>query len=184
MNIFVLDKDPKLCAQAHCDKHVVKMCIEYAQLLSTAARLRGFEHGGYRSTHERHPCTIWAAKDLRNWGWLLRLAYQLGTEYTFRYDRIHKSTEALHYLPKDLIAEVAREVEPPRSFALAMPDEYKDQDVVKAYRAYYLGAKREIAVWTKRSSPAWWESAVSKTAGSLYDTSSARSSGVHVFQPA
>jgi hypothetical protein len=40
MNIFVLDQDPKLAAQAHLDKHVVKMIIEYAQLLSTAHRLR------------------------------------------------------------------------------------------------------------------------------------------------
>lgn len=39
MNIFYLSKDPELAAQYHCDKHVVKMIIEYAQLLSTAHRL-------------------------------------------------------------------------------------------------------------------------------------------------
>jgi hypothetical protein len=47
MNIFYLDEDPKICAQYHCDKHVVKMIIEYAQLLSTAHRvLDGFEGYG------------------------------------------------------------------------------------------------------------------------------------------
>lgn len=40
MNIFVLHEHPKTCAQMHLDKHVVKMIIEYAQLLSTAHRLR------------------------------------------------------------------------------------------------------------------------------------------------
>lgn len=40
MNIFVLDRDPKVAAQMHLDRHVVKMIIEYAQLLSTAHRLR------------------------------------------------------------------------------------------------------------------------------------------------
>lgn len=40
MNIFALDNDPKVAAQMHLDKHVVKMIIEYAQLLSTAHRLR------------------------------------------------------------------------------------------------------------------------------------------------
>ena len=35
MNIFVLDTDPVKCAQSHCDKHVVKMVLETAQLLST-----------------------------------------------------------------------------------------------------------------------------------------------------
>ena len=34
MNIFYLDADPVKCAQAHVDKHVVKMILEYAQLLA------------------------------------------------------------------------------------------------------------------------------------------------------
>ena len=33
MNIFYLDKDPKICATMHCDKHVVKMIIESNQIL-------------------------------------------------------------------------------------------------------------------------------------------------------
>ena len=39
MNIFYLDKDPKVCAKMHVDKHCVKMIVEYAQLLSTAHRV-------------------------------------------------------------------------------------------------------------------------------------------------
>jgi hypothetical protein len=39
MNIFYLDPDPTICAQWHVDKHVVKMILEYAQLLSTAHRI-------------------------------------------------------------------------------------------------------------------------------------------------
>ena len=39
MNIFYLDKDPAVSASMHLDRHVVKMCTEYAQLLSTAHRL-------------------------------------------------------------------------------------------------------------------------------------------------
>ena len=39
MNIFYLDDDPKLCAQAHCDRHVVKMILEYAQIMSTSHRV-------------------------------------------------------------------------------------------------------------------------------------------------
>jgi hypothetical protein len=53
MNIFYLDEDPKICAQYHCDKHVVKMIIEYAQLFSTAHRvLDGFEGYGARINRE------------------------------------------------------------------------------------------------------------------------------------
>ena len=39
MNIFYLHNDPKTCAEQHLDKHVVKMLIEYAQLMSTAHRM-------------------------------------------------------------------------------------------------------------------------------------------------
>ena len=39
MNIFYLHKDPVICAEYHIDKHVVKMPIEYAQLMSTAHRV-------------------------------------------------------------------------------------------------------------------------------------------------
>jgi hypothetical protein len=39
MNIFVLDPLPYVAAQQHCDKHVVKMILEYGQMLSTAHRL-------------------------------------------------------------------------------------------------------------------------------------------------
>ena len=50
MNIFFLDKDPKIAAQMQCDKHVVKMILETAQMLSTAARAQGHDIGTqYRS---------------------------------------------------------------------------------------------------------------------------------------
>ena len=39
MNIFYLDPNPQIAAELHCDKHVVKMVIEYGQLLSTAHRM-------------------------------------------------------------------------------------------------------------------------------------------------
>jgi len=39
MNIFYLNPEPKICAEMHLDKHVVKMIIEYAQLMSTAHRV-------------------------------------------------------------------------------------------------------------------------------------------------
>lgn len=38
MNIFVLHRHPRTAARDHCDKHVVKMIVEYAQMLSTAHR--------------------------------------------------------------------------------------------------------------------------------------------------
>ena len=36
MNIFILDENIEKCAQYHCDKHIIKMILESAQLLCTA----------------------------------------------------------------------------------------------------------------------------------------------------
>ena len=46
MNIFYLDTDPVLAAQMQCDKHVVKMILESAQMLCTAHRVLDGEGKG------------------------------------------------------------------------------------------------------------------------------------------
>lgn len=48
MNIFILDKDP-----THCDKHVVKMVLETAQILSTVhhQQLPNSDVKRYKPTH-------------------------------------------------------------------------------------------------------------------------------------
>ena len=61
MNIFVLDYNLEKCAQYHCDRHVVKMILESAQILSTALRMNGIVKG-YRLTHINHPFTVWTLR--------------------------------------------------------------------------------------------------------------------------
>ena len=53
MNIFVLHKDPAVAATMACDKHVVKMILETAQMLCTAARALGSD-APYGATHKKH----------------------------------------------------------------------------------------------------------------------------------
>ena len=65
MNIFFLDDDPKLSAQMQCDKHVVKMILETAQMLSTSARARGHDVG-YKSAYPNHPMTLWVGQSPDN----------------------------------------------------------------------------------------------------------------------
>ena len=83
MNIFVLDKDIKKCAQYHCDRHVIKMILESSQMLSTACRMNGV-HDGYKATHISHPCSIWVRESLDNWFWLRDLVTELNEEYKYR----------------------------------------------------------------------------------------------------
>lgn len=154
MNIFFLDKDPKKSAEYHCDKHVVKMCIEYAQLLSTALHITNSiaNEYVYKPTHVFHPCTIWVSQSLSHWKWLWLLGHHLGNEFTKRYNAIHLSTRVLRNLPVPTrIKDVGWLSDPPK----AMPDAYKVEDTVQSYRNYYLGDKAKFCKW-KIEKPGWW----------------------------
>ena len=153
MNIFVLDDDIEICAQYHVDKHVVKMILESAQLLSSAVRLSGID-AGYRLTHQNHPCSIWVRESLSNWIWLRDLSNALNAEYRYRYDKDinHKSYDVIETLPEPNIEDLGL-----TPFRLAMPDDYKTDSAVESYRIYYMNDKRDIATWKNREIPHWWK---------------------------
>lgn len=124
LNVFYLDHDPRLAAQAHCDRHVVKMVLETAQILSTVWHLQALDSIGelpvfqtldrevaanevpgfvrtlagqriYRATHRAHPCVLWAAESRANYDWLWRLGMHLAEEYTHRYKKRHGTESVL-----------------------------------------------------------------------------------------
>ena len=91
MNIFHLHKDPKICAEYHCDKHVVKMILETAQMLSTAYQKHcGLDDNLYKPAYPKHPMTIWVGDSIENYKYALMLGTELGKQYTKRYRKIHK----------------------------------------------------------------------------------------------
>lgn len=112
MNIFYLDHDVRKCAEMHNNKHVVKMILEYAQLLSTAHRIIdgvlsvGVGPSGrkknvyvladhrdtilYSATHVNHPSAVWVRQSDANYMWLAELLEECCKEYTYRYDKVHK----------------------------------------------------------------------------------------------
>ena len=154
MNIFVLDTCPTVAAQMQCDKHVVKMPLECAQMLSTVHRAYGSDDVAlYKATHKHHPCTLWAAQSTANYYWLYDHFKALAYEYTHRYFKTHLSWSKL----RDVVAyhpALMRDNEP-TPFAQAMPDEYKHDDAVTAYRAYYVNEKAKILTYSRRDKPSW-----------------------------
>lgn len=154
MNIFVLDKNIKKAAQYHCDKHVVKMIVEYAQLLSSAHHLSdsAFAKDCYKLTHKNHPCAIWVRESKANYIWLYNLFNSLCAEYTARYNKVHKT-----YIEKGPVLQNVPDLswKGLTPFPQAMPEEFRRDDAVEAYRAYYRGAKKEIATW-KTKVPEWF----------------------------
>ena len=184
MNIFYLDRDPELAAQYHCDKHVVKMILESAQLLSTAHRVldgvavqgksrtgrnvkrwslsNEFDSVYYSASHVNHPSAVWVRTSPYHYNWLHNLFGHLLTEYTYRYGKTHKCEalyEPLKRWPSKI--EFSDYEDPPQ----CMPDDCKDAfSTVVAYRNYYRNYKASFAKWTWRPTPLWWDEEISKAA--------------------
>jgi len=152
MNIFVLDYDIKKCAEYHCDKHIVKMITETAQMLCSAYYYTNQENlSPYKLAHKHHPCTVWVRESLSNWLWLRDLGLALYEEYQHRYNnKDHKAGDVILGLEVPNLPDNGL-----TNFALAMPLEYKNKDVTKAYRDYYIGDKQHILQYTKRDYPEW-----------------------------
>jgi len=156
MNIFILDKVPEVAASYHCDKHVPKMIVETAQLLSTAHHVLDEDDvmpGIYKTAHKNHPCSIWARESTQNYRWLHRLGEGLIDEYHRRYGfKQHKTMPIMDLLKTAPKNSLNKGLTP---FAQAMPDEYKHENAVTAYRTYYLHDKAPICMW-RLDTPNWW----------------------------
>lgn len=176
MNIFVLDTDAVEAAKLHCDKHVVKMIVESAQMLSTAIRIidgspetrisargRSLKHWRlldsresllYLPTHVNHPCSVWTRESAANYWWHLDLFEALCDEYFFRYGKIHKTDHILRKVlrkgPKTKFMQTDLQ-----SFPICMQDAHKKSDAVESYRTYYREEKSSFARWTNRPIPEW-----------------------------
>ncbi len=183
MNIFYLSHNPQEAAEMHCDKHVVKMIVEYCQLLSTAHRIldgKPFqnvieinninrtkkkntlwlldderENILYKATHISHPSSLWTMQSNENYLWLYQLLSYLIKEYQWRYEKNeHGCLKLLEPLSK-LPFNIKKDVftEP----TPAMPESYIIHgDSISSYRSYYCAEKSSFATWKKREKPFWW----------------------------
>jgi hypothetical protein len=184
MNIFYLDNDTRVCAEMHNDKHLVKMILEYAQLLSTAHRVldgtptivrsatsgrkqtKYMLHGDidgvlYSATHINHPSAVWCRQSAANYVWLQNLLECLCLEYTYRYGKVHKVqgsglSGALQKIPTNINKD-----KPFTEPTPAMPDDVKvPGSSLASYRNYYINNKTHLASWkgkvNSRPIPYWY----------------------------
>jgi hypothetical protein len=177
LNIFYISTDAIQAAQWMVDKHIVKMQLETAQILSTAHRMLdgtqyidktktgrsvkrwkltdSRESVVYSATHVNHPSTVWARQSIENYNWLVEHLFALGKEYTYRYGKIHKvfSTDLAFMLstpPHNLRAHDMTKM------PCAMADDYIiSDDPVVNYRNYYRSGKTHLHSWKKRNPPDW-----------------------------
>lgn len=188
MNIFCLDYDPEIAARYHCNAHVVKMIVESAQMLSTAHRLLdgsmtivpyvtkkgkhrkkkvwtlhdSREDTLYKVAHPSHPSTKWTMMAALNYDWHYFLFVALCDEYTFRYNKIHKTDSLLRSIlsarPNNIVRGESNDIVP---FALAMKSNTECQDLsdpVGSYRKFYKTKQARFKMlWTNRPIPNWFK---------------------------
>ena len=155
MNIFRLDWSNAKSAEYHFDRHVVKMPVEIAQMLSTACHVSGLE-APYAATHAAHPMTKWCGASRENFEWALDFGFKLCGEYTYRFGRSHAASRALTKLSK-ADSRVFDSGLVATEFPLCMPDEFKRADPIEAYRRYYVFGKPDhLHAWRKRGCPEWF----------------------------
>ena len=187
MNIFYVNSDPEVAARSMVDRHVVKMILETAQLLSTAHRvIDGEEYVGqtqtgrkakrwrlsgnadaimYAATHINHPSAVWVRENSANYNWLYDHLLALGREYTHRYGRTHLTIDKL----KDILEDAPENIEQ-SNVMTKMPSCMDKQYIVSAdpiinYRNYYNYGKTDLLRWSNRPPPQWIDGTVIVTDG-------------------
>jgi hypothetical protein len=184
MNIFILDNDPVKAAQLQCDKHIPKMVVESAQMLSTVHRMidgvmerRPSKSGSmlqyyklddyredilYKAVHMNHPCTVWSRENCSNYDWHYKHFIALCNEYTYRYGKIHATETKLATVLRNPPKKIKyTEGKSPFRLAMGSNPECMFEDAVKSYRAFYQTKQERFAMkWTKRKVPEWFNAIV------------------------
>lgn len=187
MNIFYVDSDPEVAARNMVDRHVVKMILETAQLLSTAHRvIDGEEFVGqsqsgrkakrwrlsgnadaimYAATHINHPSAVWVRENSANYVWLYDHLLALGREYTYRYGRTHLTIDKL----KDILKDAPANIEQSKVMT-KMPSCMDKQYIISLdpiinYRNYYNYGKTDLLRWSNRPPPKWIDGTIIVTDG-------------------
>jgi len=155
VNIFFLDEAPEVSAQMLCDKHVPKMLLETCQMLSTAYQRHMGEHEElYKPAYPKHPMTIWVGDSKANFDWAFDHAVEISNQYTKRFNNSHKSHIILQVLADEYVGipDIGFTT-PPQ----CMPDAYKNDNYITAYRHYYWNDKKYFAKWDRGvPKPTWW----------------------------
>lgn len=112
MNIFFLSTLINGMFELYDDRHVVKMILEYTQMLymvhdlwnqriTKSVNVDGEMRAPYKSgkAHIHHPCTLWAAGCKRHYNTLLSMAFELAEEYSRRYTPTGKAKKVHKCVP-------------------------------------------------------------------------------------
>jgi hypothetical protein len=160
INIYYLDHNPTLAAEALCDTHVRHLAGPLTQLLANVYYIEGATlpaPAGYRPELLSHPCATWATEDFKHWNWLLMHVWGIAREAEARFGATLPVVPALRYMNTNLpIGWLTQKNfwDPP----MVMAPEFKAPRLTGAlacYRAFYRDGRRHMHRWTNRPPPLW-----------------------------
>jgi hypothetical protein len=168
MNIFFLHVNPSKSASFYFNKHCIKIILEIAQMLYTAHytdpnwTLHPVHLKPYRRTHANHPTSLWVRRTKENYLYACTLGLELCKEYTQRYGKVHKTEERLKWLlqhppqqydctpyKNNPFLATANVPEGCTPIPLAMPMQFHQEDVIEAYRMYYITEKKHVGTYKR-----------------------------------
>jgi hypothetical protein len=154
MNIFYINENPIIAARELADDHVRKMQIESAQMCSVAHWVTG-STAPYKQSHTNHPSTKWVRESIQHYRWLISHGLEICSEFEKRYGKPHKTKDVLEWL-KENEPNIPDNgfIDPP----MCMPDEFKQQNTVQAYRTFYIKDKVKVKQlkWNKLNNQPTW----------------------------
>jgi hypothetical protein len=161
MNLFILDEDVVLSAQYHCDKHIVKMPTETAQMISFVYHDKEFWNEEipdfimqFSKTHYKHPCSIWIRESLSNFIYACKLGIELYKEYQYRYNKPDKHKRAIDIFNFAIANPPKIKDKGLTKYAMAMDIQYiKFDSPIENYRCYYKEGKKHLLNWKNRKTP-------------------------------
>jgi len=163
VNFFYLDQDPKICAQSYCNKHIIKIPIEIAQILSKIHHdlESSIDYSTIYNSSQVVKNTLgpylWAMESYDNYIWSCRLGLELINEYKYRYNKFEHKTE------KILLSLLAN---PPNLPKIGITKfigtnkydmfQYISDDPIICAKYHYSEIKCENDKWTNRTIPIWF----------------------------
>lgn len=158
VNMFYLDDDPDLCARYYCNRHVVKIILEIAQMLCNIHHeLGSCKTIPYKvfNGNKQYPYK-WIKKNKGNYIWSSELGLALVKEYEYRYSGEHKTKKVLLWL-RDNVPSLPDGDKTPFEMSHAN-DRYwtLTSDVLFNNRVMYAELKCKGDKWKNRAVPAWF----------------------------
>lgn len=164
VNFFYLDKDSSKCAKYYCDKHVLKIPIEIAQILSKIHHVLKTKidyqkiYANSKVVKESLGPYLWTLSSLDNYIWTCDLGLELINEYKYRFGKTsHKTESVLIYLKEN----------PPPIKNLGITPfvmtnkydmfQYVSLNPITNARYNYAEMKCANDKWTKRIKPKWFD---------------------------